>query len=76
MTFGSKAVALASLAAALSGCASVPRDAGFADVQREVMTERAMKGRAFCLAVAATRRLSHEEDAAWAPRLNEGKRNF
>lgn len=39
MTFGSKAVALASLAAALSGCASVPRDAGFADVQREVMTE-------------------------------------
>lgn len=39
MTLGSKGFATGFVAAALAGCASVPRDAGFADVQREVMTE-------------------------------------
>jgi cobalt-zinc-cadmium efflux system outer membrane protein len=39
MTFGWRATTLASLGVLLGGCASVPRDSGFADVRRAVMTE-------------------------------------
>lgn len=39
MTSGWKAAAVASLASLLGGCASVPKDSGFADVRRVVVTE-------------------------------------
>jgi len=39
MTFTPRAAAAASLASLLAGCASVPRDSGFADVRRTVVTE-------------------------------------
>jgi len=39
MTMGWRASAVASLASLLAGCASVPRDSGFADVRQAVMTE-------------------------------------
>ena len=39
MTFGWRAATLTSTASLLAGCASVPRDSGFADVRRAVMAE-------------------------------------
>jgi cobalt-zinc-cadmium efflux system outer membrane protein len=39
MTMGWRASTVASLASLLAGCASVPRDSGFADVRQAVMTE-------------------------------------
>ncbi|HVR70735.1 MAG TPA: TolC family protein [Vicinamibacteria bacterium] len=39
MTMGWRAITFASLASLLAGCASVPRDSGFADVRQAVMTE-------------------------------------
>lgn len=39
MTLGVKATGAAALGSLLVGCASVPRDSGFADVRRQVMTE-------------------------------------
>lgn len=39
MSFGWRGGTLASLIPLLSGCASVPKDSGFADVRRAVMTE-------------------------------------
>jgi cobalt-zinc-cadmium efflux system outer membrane protein len=66
MTLTARAAAAASLASLLAGCASVPRDAGFADVRRTVVTETRQP-----LDWDPRRPVEPPDDAAVAPLLQE-----
>ena len=65
MSFGPKA-AVAFMASVIAGCASVPRDSGFADVRRTVEAETRQ-----AVAWDSMRQVEPTDDAAVAPLLQE-----